>query len=153
VYNWSIILNLPQTLDEAGKTFQGQHSSLLRRFVNCGLKKFYNIGPRWIKYEEDLLEGAERWGQPHISSLSFHSLINLRLILEQCKKSLAGIEALIIKTLSIKILRIKALSIKTLSINALGILTLTNLRLIMEQCKILISPLLAIRHSVYREPT
>ena len=37
---------------------------------------------RWIKYEEDREEGAERWGKAHISSLSFHSLINLRLCLE-----------------------------------------------------------------------
>jgi hypothetical protein len=40
---------------------------------------------RWIKFEEDLLEGAERWGRPHISSLTFHSVINLRLVLEHCK--------------------------------------------------------------------
>jgi len=38
---------------------------------------------RWIKYEEDREEGAERWGPPHISSLSFHSLLNLRLCLEK----------------------------------------------------------------------
>ena len=37
---------------------------------------------RWIKYEEDREEGAERWGKAHVSSLSFHSLINLRLCLE-----------------------------------------------------------------------
>eukprot|EP00094_Tigriopus_californicus_P004373 TCALIF_04214-PA protein Name:"Similar to SLC4A2 Anion exchange protein 2 (Cavia porcellus)" AED:0.09 eAED:0.09 QI:384/0.70/0.66/0.88/0.88/0.83/18/317/1415 len=39
---------------------------------------------RWIKYEEDREEGAERWGKAHVSSLSFHSLINLRLALEGC---------------------------------------------------------------------
>lgn len=38
---------------------------------------------RWIKYEESREEGAERWGKPHISSLSFHSLLNLRLHLEK----------------------------------------------------------------------
>nr|XP_018917358.1 PREDICTED: band 3 anion exchange protein isoform X1 [Bemisia tabaci]XP_018917359.1 PREDICTED: band 3 anion exchange protein isoform X1 [Bemisia tabaci]XP_018917360.1 PREDICTED: band 3 anion exchange protein isoform X1 [Bemisia tabaci] len=37
---------------------------------------------RWIKYEEDVEEGAERWGQPHVASLSFHSLLNLRRCLE-----------------------------------------------------------------------
>ncbi len=37
---------------------------------------------RWIKYEEDRQAGAERWGKAHISSLSFHALINLRLSLE-----------------------------------------------------------------------
>jgi hypothetical protein len=26
-----------------------KHSSLLRKFVNCGRKKFYNIGPRWTR--------------------------------------------------------------------------------------------------------
>jgi hypothetical protein len=31
------------------------------------------------------MEGADRWGNPHVSSLSFHSLINLRLVLEKCK--------------------------------------------------------------------
>lgn len=40
---------------------------------------------RWIKFEEDLMEGADRWGNPHVSSLSFHSLINLRLVLERCE--------------------------------------------------------------------
>ena len=38
---------------------------------------------RWIKYEEDREAGAERWGKAHISSLSFHELINLRLCLEK----------------------------------------------------------------------
>ena len=33
---------------------------------------------RWIKYEEAREPGAERWGKPHVSTLSFHSLINLR---------------------------------------------------------------------------
>lgn len=40
---------------------------------------------RWIKYEEDREIGSERWGKAHISSLSFHSLINLRLCLENGK--------------------------------------------------------------------
>ena len=38
---------------------------------------------RWIKYEEAREEGSERWGKPHVSSLSFHSLLNLRLSLEK----------------------------------------------------------------------
>ena len=36
---------------------------------------------RWIKYEEDVELGGE-WGKPHISSLSFHSLLELRKLLE-----------------------------------------------------------------------
>ena len=41
---------------------------------------------RWIKYEEAREEGSERWGRPHVSSLSFHSLLNLRLSLEKGKQ-------------------------------------------------------------------
>ncbi|KAL4216954.1 Anion exchange protein 3 [Mactra antiquata] len=37
---------------------------------------------RWIKFEEDVEEGAERWGKPHVASLSFHSLLELRKGLE-----------------------------------------------------------------------
>ncbi|XP_069108746.1 anion exchange protein 3-like isoform X2 [Argopecten irradians] len=38
---------------------------------------------RWIKFEEDVEEGAERWGKPHVASLSFHSLLELRRGLEK----------------------------------------------------------------------
>jgi len=38
---------------------------------------------RWIKFEEEIEEGALRWGKPHVSSLSFHSLLELRRCLEQ----------------------------------------------------------------------
>jgi len=38
---------------------------------------------RWIKFEEEIEEGAVRWGKPHVSSLSFHSLLELRRCLEQ----------------------------------------------------------------------
>lgn len=33
---------------------------------------------RWIKYEQNIEEGSQRWGRPHVSSLSFHSLLELR---------------------------------------------------------------------------
>ena len=35
---------------------------------------------RWIKFEEDV-EG-KGWGRPHISALTFHSLVALRKTLE-----------------------------------------------------------------------
>lgn len=38
---------------------------------------------RWIKYEENLEEDVDRWGKPHVASLSFHSLLCLRKCLEQ----------------------------------------------------------------------
>ena len=42
---------------------------------------------RWIKFEEDVEEGAERWGKPHVASLSFHSLLELRKCIEQGKNT------------------------------------------------------------------
>ncbi|XP_067330180.1 anion exchange protein 2a isoform X1 [Channa argus] len=33
---------------------------------------------RWIKFEEEVEEETERWGRPHIASLSFRSLLELR---------------------------------------------------------------------------
>lgn len=38
---------------------------------------------RWIKYEEAVEQGADRFGRPRVAPLSFHSLLNLRLFLEQ----------------------------------------------------------------------
>ena len=38
---------------------------------------------RWIKFEEDVEDSAGRWGRPHVSALTFHSLVELRKGLEQ----------------------------------------------------------------------
>ena len=35
-------------------------------------------GCRWIKFEEDVEEGGERWSKPHVATLSLHSLFELR---------------------------------------------------------------------------
>lgn len=52
---------------------------------------------RWIKYEENLEEGSDRWGRPHIPTLSFQSMLKLRncletgvVILDLEEKNLAG---------------------------------------------------------------
>lgn len=50
-------------------------------FTN-GIEREWKETARWIKYEEDVEEGAERWGRPHVAPLSFHSLLNLRRCLE-----------------------------------------------------------------------
>jgi len=46
------------------------------------VEKEWKETARWIKYEEDVEEGVDRWGKPHVASLSFHSLLNLRKCLE-----------------------------------------------------------------------
>jgi len=37
---------------------------------------------RWIKFEENV-EDSNRWGKPHVASLTFHSLLELRKGLEK----------------------------------------------------------------------
>ena len=51
---------------------------------NCDVsQREWRETARWIKYEETYEDGAERWGSPHIASLSFHSLIKLRQLIER----------------------------------------------------------------------
>ncbi|XP_071942826.1 band 3 anion transport protein-like [Antedon mediterranea] len=38
---------------------------------------------RWIKFEEDIEEGSDRWGKPHVASLTFHSLLELKRGLQE----------------------------------------------------------------------
>lgn len=45
---------------------------------------------RWIKFEEDV-EQNEQWGKPHIASLSFHSLLELRRGIESGRFSFVEI--------------------------------------------------------------
>ena len=37
--------------------------------------------PRWVKFEEDVEEGGNRWSKPHVATLSLHSLFELRSLL------------------------------------------------------------------------
>ena len=48
--------------------------------MQCNLFKLmsYLDHYRWVKYEEDVEEGGERWSKPHVASLSLHSLFELR---------------------------------------------------------------------------
>lgn len=54
----------------------------LDELQGAGEEREWKETARWIKYEEDVEEGADRWGRPHVASLSFHSLLNLRRCLE-----------------------------------------------------------------------
>ncbi|XP_056288932.1 electrogenic sodium bicarbonate cotransporter 4-like isoform X2 [Pseudoliparis swirei] len=37
---------------------------------------------RWVKFEEKVEEGADRWSKPHVSTLTLHSLMELRTCLQ-----------------------------------------------------------------------
>nr|XP_023682205.1 electrogenic sodium bicarbonate cotransporter 4-like [Paramormyrops kingsleyae] len=39
---------------------------------------------RWVKFEEKVEKGGERWSKPHVSTLSLHSLFELRTYLQSC---------------------------------------------------------------------
>ncbi|XP_034483033.1 anion exchange protein 3 isoform X1 [Drosophila innubila] len=54
----------------------------LDELIGVGEDREWKETARWIKYEEDVEEGSDRWGKPHVASLSFHSLLNLRRCLE-----------------------------------------------------------------------
>ncbi|KRX78348.1 Sodium-driven chloride bicarbonate exchanger [Trichinella sp. T6] len=46
--------------------------------ITLGLKMGFKISKRWVKYEEDVEEGGNRWSKPHVATLSLHSLFELR---------------------------------------------------------------------------
>lgn len=45
---------------------------------------------RWIKFEEDVEEETDRWGKPHVASLSFRSLLELRKTISHGKREKPG---------------------------------------------------------------
>ncbi|CAL8322949.1 unnamed protein product [Arctogadus glacialis] len=63
---------------------------------------------RWIKFEEDVDEETERWGRPHVASLSFRSLLELRrtlshgaVLLDLDQKTLPGIAQQVVEQMVI----------------------------------------------------
>lgn len=78
---------VPQALQIYGYKKAFDHSPhkifvQLNELIGFGEEREWKETARWIKYEENVEEGAERWGRPHVASLSFHSLLNLRRCLE-----------------------------------------------------------------------
>ncbi|EDW37547.1 GL16293 [Drosophila persimilis] len=49
----------------------------LDELTGVGEDREWKETARWIKYEEDVEEGSDRWRKPHVASLSCHSLLNL----------------------------------------------------------------------------
>ncbi|XP_048378969.1 electrogenic sodium bicarbonate cotransporter 4 isoform X8 [Stegostoma tigrinum] len=47
-----------------------------------GVELEWKESARWVKFEEKVEEGGERWSKPHVSTLSLHSLFELRTCLQ-----------------------------------------------------------------------
>ncbi|XP_033507426.1 anion exchange protein 2a isoform X2 [Epinephelus lanceolatus] len=63
---------------------------------------------RWIKFEEEVEEETERWGRPHVASLSFRSLLELRktishgaVLLDLKQRTLPGIAQQVVEQMVI----------------------------------------------------
>ncbi|KAM9305791.1 anion exchange protein 3 [Gastrophryne carolinensis] len=61
---------------------------------------------RWIKFEEDVEQDTSRWGKPHVASLSFRSLLELRktiahgaVLLDLEQTTMLGIAQMIVETM------------------------------------------------------
>ncbi|KAM4624664.1 anion exchange protein 3 [Discoglossus pictus] len=61
---------------------------------------------RWIKFEEDVEQDTSRWGKPHVASLSFRSLLELRktithgaVLLDLEQTTMPGISQMIVETM------------------------------------------------------
>lgn len=50
--------------------------------VQCLTPMFPHLS-RWIKFEEKVEKGGERWSKPHVATLSLHSLFELRTCIEK----------------------------------------------------------------------
>lgn len=55
--------------------------SEMEELVRNGDEMEWKETARWIKFEEDVEEGGNRWSKPHVATLSLHSLFELRSLL------------------------------------------------------------------------
>ncbi|XP_061513945.1 electrogenic sodium bicarbonate cotransporter 1 isoform X3 [Anopheles gambiae] len=55
--------------------------SEMEELVKEGDEMAWKETARWVKFEEDVEEGGNRWSKPHVATLSLHSLFELRSLL------------------------------------------------------------------------
>uniref|UniRef100_A0A182QVR5 Anion exchange protein n=1 Tax=Anopheles farauti TaxID=69004 RepID=A0A182QVR5_9DIPT len=71
---------------EVGGDGEVQHESHplfseMEELVKEGDEMAWKETARWVKFEEDVEEGGNRWSKPHVATLSLHSLFELRSLL------------------------------------------------------------------------
>ncbi|XP_043256739.1 electroneutral sodium bicarbonate exchanger 1 isoform X3 [Colletes gigas] len=69
--------------EEVGDDAHESHPlfSEMEELVRDGDEMEWKETARWIKFEEDVEEGGNRWSKPHVATLSLHSLFELRSLL------------------------------------------------------------------------
>uniref|UniRef100_A0A8D0GNM0 Anion exchange protein n=1 Tax=Sphenodon punctatus TaxID=8508 RepID=A0A8D0GNM0_SPHPU len=72
-------------------------------FVKEGADAEWKEAARWLKFEEDVEDGGERWSKPYVATLSLHSLFELRsciingtVLLDMCANSIEEIADMIL---------------------------------------------------------
>ncbi|XP_032689553.1 sodium-driven chloride bicarbonate exchanger isoform X11 [Odontomachus brunneus] len=69
--------------EEVGDDAHESHPlfSEMEELVKDGDEMEWKETARWIKFEEDVEEGGNRWSKPHVATLSLHSLFELRSLI------------------------------------------------------------------------
>ncbi|XP_017004599.2 electroneutral sodium bicarbonate exchanger 1 isoform X3 [Drosophila takahashii] len=72
---------LGEDVDSSGTHVSHPLFSEMGMLVKEGDEIEWKETARWIKFEEDVEEGGNRWSKPHVATLSLHSLFELRRLL------------------------------------------------------------------------
>lgn len=52
-------------------------------FTEASLLAMFCCVFRWLKFEEDVEDGGDRWSKPYVATLSLHSLFELRSCIQK----------------------------------------------------------------------
>lgn len=73
---------LGEDIDADGTTLESHPLfSEMDELVKDGDEIEWKETARWVKFEEDVEEGGNRWSKPHVATLSLHSLFELRSLI------------------------------------------------------------------------
>lgn len=85
-HNVTALPNIQSSLTPKKHFDHGSHEAFVSvdELHRTDEEREWNETARFINYEEDVEdESLDRWGSPHVASLSFHSLLNLSRFLEK----------------------------------------------------------------------